>query len=241
MTFRNAQQARVYVGILNASCYARSVSTGSATAMLDTTTICDLAPTFIPDMEEAGTFSVAGPLDVDGATNGQFDAIAAVKASTTPTPITFMPLGTDGHAWLMAANQDGLDISAAVGSTVDWSMSAQTHGQHDLNGVILANATTVTIDTDGTAVDNGADTTNGAVFHLHVTAFSGLTSDAILVEGSTTGAFSGEETTIATFASVTGLTSERVVVTGTVPRHLRVVDDVTGIGSITRTVAVSRR
>lgn len=241
MAFRNAQQARVYVGILNASCYARSVDASSATEMLDVTTLCDRARAFIPGDEEAGTFSVAGPLDVDGSTNGQFDAIAAVKADITPTPITFLPLGSDGAAWLMEANQDGLSITAAVGATADWSMSAQTHGRHDMNGLLLEEAVAVTIDTDGTTLDNGAASTNGAVFHLHVTAYSGLTSDDIIVEGSTTGAFFGEETTVASFTSVTALTSERVEVTGTVPRYLRVADNVTGTGSITRTVAVSRR
>ena len=241
MAFRNAQQAQVYVGILKATAYARTVSANSSTGMLDVTTLADKPRVFIPDMEEAGSFSISGPLDVDATANGQYDAIADVKAATTPTPITFLPLGTDGHAWLLEANQDGLDISTSVGATADWSMSAMTHGTHDYNGVLLVNAAAVTIDADSTAVDNGAGTTNGAVFHLHVTAYSGLTSDAIIVEGSTTGSFGGEETTIASFTSVTGLTSERVEVTGTVPRYLRVVDDVTGTGSITRTVAVSRR
>lgn len=241
MAFRNAQQARVYVGILSAAAYARSVDVSSSTEMLDTTTLADEERNFITGQEETGTFSIAGPLDVDGSANGQFDAIADVKAATTPTPITFLPLGTDGGAWLIHGNQVDLNLVNALGATADWSMSATTHGQHDCNGVLLENAVTVTTDTDGTTLDNGAATTNGAVLHLHVTAYSGLTSDAITVEASTTGAFGGEETTLASFTSVTGLTSERVVVTGTVPRYLRVVDDVTGTGSITRTVAISRR
>lgn len=240
MAFRNAQQAQIYVGLLNASCYARSVNANASTSMLDTTTICDKQPTFIPGHEES-SFSIDGPLDVDASSNGQFDAITDLKGSSTATPITYLPLGTDGHAWLIDANQTNFTAMAGGDTTVDWSMEAQTTGQTDFNGVLLENATTVTIDTDGTANNNGAGTTNGAVFHLHVTAYSGLTSDDIIVEGSTTGSFSGEETTIATFAQVTGVGAERVVVTGTVPRYLRVADDVTGSGSITRTVAVSRR
>lgn len=239
MAFRNAQQARVYVGILAAAAYARSVDAGSATEMLDVTTLADKARAFITGQEETGTFNLAGPLDVDGAANGQFDAIADVKAATTPTPITYMPLGTDGAAWLIHGNETAIALSNAIGATADYSMSATTHGQHDMNGQILANATTVTIDTNGSAVDGGAASTNGAVFHLHVTAYSGLTSDAITVEGSANG--STGWATVATFASVTGLTSERVTVTGSVARYLRVVDDVTGTGSITRLIAVSRR
>ena len=62
-----------------------------------------------------------------------------------------MPLGTDGAAWLIDGIETNLTDEAGVGSTVDWSLSAQTTGQTDMNGVILENATTVTTDTDGTA------------------------------------------------------------------------------------------
>lgn len=240
MAFRNAQQARLYVGILSAAAYARSVDVNSSTGMLDTTTLADKARAFIPEMEESGSFSVSGPLDVDGSANGQFDAIADVKASETPTPITFLPLGTDGHAWLIKGNETDIQLSNAIGQTADYTMTAQTHGIHDMAGVVLSDAT-VTADTDGATNNNGAATSNGAVAHLHVTAYSGLTSDAIIIEGSATGAFAGEESTIVTFTTVTGLTSQRVEVTGTVPRYLRVADDVTGTGSITRFVAISRR
>jgi hypothetical protein len=49
--------------------------------------------------------------------------------------------------------------------------------------------------------------------------------------------------TLATFATVTGIGSERVVVApGTaVRRHLRVVDNVTGTGSHARLVTFARR
>lgn len=241
MTFRNAQQARIYVGILAAAAYTRNASASSATEMLETTTLADKPRQFIPGIEEAGSFSCDGPLDVDATANGQFDAIADIKAATTPTPITFLPLGSDGAAWLVQGDQTDITLTNATGATADWSMTAQTQGQHDLNGRLLENAVAVTVDTNGTALDNGAGTTNGAVFHLHVTAYSGFTNDIIIVQHSTTGAFGGEQTTLATFATVTGVTSERVVVTGTVGRYLRVVDNVTGSGSITRTVAVSRR
>lgn len=241
MAFRSAQTSRIYVGILNASCYTRSVSTDASIEMLDTTSLCDSTRQFVPG-QNTSTFSVAGPLDADASSNGQWDALTDQKAATTPVPITFMPLGTDGAAWLFEAIETNLTDESGVGSTVDWSMTAQTTNQTDMDGVVLENAITVTTDTDGTANTGPAGgTSNGAVAHLHVTAYSGFTSDDIIIEGSTSGAFAGEETTVVTFTQVTGLTSERVEVTGTVPRYLRVADDVTGTGSITRTVAISRR
>ncbi len=240
MAFRSSSQARVYAGILAAAAYARTAGASSVADMHDITTLADTAKAMLPG-PNTSTFQVAGPLDADASANGQFDAFATQKDSGGTTPVTYMPLGTDGHAWLIDAIHTTFDTSASHSGTVDWSLDSQTDGIADMAGVILENNTTVTVDTNGTANNNGAGTTQGAAFHLHVTAYSGFTSDDIIVEGSTTGSFGGEETTIATFTQVTGVTSERVVVTGTVPRYLRVVDDVLGTGSVTRLVAVSRR
>jgi hypothetical protein len=76
---------------------------------------------------------------------------------------------------------------------------------------------------------------------MHVTAFSGLTNNIVTIEHSVDGATSWN--TLVTFATYTGITSERVVVAAgtTVRRYLRVVDNVTGAGSTTRAVAFARR
>jgi len=241
MAFRSSKQARVYVGSLAAAAYARSASTSGAAEMLEVTTLADADKAFVPGLASS-TFSVDGPLDSDGSAGSQFATIAGLQQAANATVVTYMPLGTDGAAWLIESHQTDFETMASVSGTVDWSMQAQTTGISDIDGVILENNTTVTTDTDGTANTGPVGgTANGAVFHLHVTAFSGLTSDDIIVEGSTSGAFAGEETTVATFTQVTDVTSERVAVTGTVPRYLRVVDDVTGTGSVTRLVAASRR
>lgn len=240
MSFRNSQQTRVYFGVLAGAAYARSAEVGSALTVLDTTCLPDRNRVFIPGLGDVGSFSVSGPLDVDGSSDEMFDLAITQHGATTNTPISYMPLGTDGAAWLVHGIETTFGITSGVAATVDYTLSAETNGQHDFNGIVLDDDT-VTIDSNGATVDNGAATTNGAVFHLHVTEFSGLTSDDIIVEGSTTGSFSGEETTIATFAQVDALTSERVVVTGSVPRYLRVADDVTGTGSVTRIVLCARR
>ena len=239
MAFRSAQQARVYVGRLAAAAYARSASTDSTTEMLPTHTLADTAKASIPG-EDSSSFSIAGPLDVDATADAQYDAITDQKAATTPTPITYMPLGTDGAAWLIEANETDIGFTGAVGQTADWSMAAETNGQTDFAGVILENATTITDTANGSSNDLTAQTTNGGVAHLHLTAFATATSDAITIEDSSTG--SSGWATIATFATATGLTSERVVITGTIKRYVRVVDTVVGgPGSVTRLVAFARR
>lgn len=238
MTFRSSHHSRVYVGLLAASCYARTAETNSTTDMLDVSVLCDKPRRFIPG-HDTSNFSIGGPLDVDGSSNGQADAIADLKGATTPTPITYMPLGTDEGAWLLEAFETQFDTSSPVGGTSDWSMEAQTTGVTDFNGQVLENNTTVTEDTNGSNLDGGAATTNGGVAHLHVTDYDGLDSDDITIEGSANG--SSGWATVFTFTQVTGRTSERVEVTGSIPRYLRVVDDVTGTGSIDRLVAVARR
>jgi len=239
MAFRNAQQARAYVGILGASCYTRNLSIDATNEVLDTTTICDTDKKFIVG-QNTSTVSLDGPLDDDATANGQWDALTDQKQATTPTPITIMPLGADGAAWLFEADETNLSTTAGVGSTVDWSMAAQTTGITDLAGVVIENNTTITDTANGSTFDATAQSTNGAVAHLHLTAFATVTSDAITIEDSSTG--SSGWATIATFATATGVTSERVVIAGTIKRYVRVVDTVVGgAGSVTRTVALSRR
>lgn len=239
MAFRNAQQARAYVGILGASAYLRSLSIDATNDALDTTTINDTTKQFIVG-QNSSTLSLDGPLDVDASSNGQWDALTDQKQSTTPLPITIMPLGTDGAAWMFESVETNLSAMAGVGNTVDWSMSAQTTGITDLAGVVLENNTTITNTANGSSNDLTAQTTNGGVAHLHVTAFATATSDTITIEDSSTG--SSGWATIVTFAAATGVTSERVEITGTVKQYLRVVDTVVGgPGSVTRTVTFARR
>jgi hypothetical protein len=239
MSFRSSQDARCYVGILAASAYARSVSLSSPLDMHDITTLENRAKVFIPG-QDTSTFSIAGPLDTDATSNGQYDAVTDLKASTAATPITYAPLGTDGAVWLVGAWETSIDTMGGVAGTIDWAMTAQGTGQPDFNGRILSALTAITVDTNGASTDNGAATANGGVAHLHVTAFSGLTSDAIIVEHSTN---DSTWATLGTFTTVTGVTSQRLEIAAgtTVNRYLRVVDDVTGTGSCTRLVAFSRR
>ena len=118
------------------------------------------------------------------------------------------------------------------------SGSYNTDGQVGY-GVIIDPLTAITVDTNGTAVDNGASTANGGIAHLHITAFSGLTSNSVIVEHSTDNI---SFATLGTFTLATGLTSERLVIAAgtTVNRYVRVRDDVTGTGSCTRIVSFAR-
>lgn len=247
MTFQAGPAARVLIGLLRASAYTRSLSAQASTDMLDVTTIengtdpASRAKVFIVG-QNTSTFSVDGPLDVDAASNGQYDALADIKDSSAATPITLGLAGLTAGAntWLIHALETQLQTMATRSGTVDWSAACQTDGYTDLNGVSIVDLAAVTADTNSASVNNGAATANGGVAHLHVTAYSGFTSNAIRVEHS---ANDSTWATLGTFATVTAVTSERLVIAAgtTVNQYLRVVDDVTGSGSCTRHVSFARR
>jgi hypothetical protein len=129
---------------------------------------------------------------------------------------------------------------APVADVVTCSAAFQSTGNFDV-GTVVENFTAITATGNGTARDGAAGTTNGGVAHLHVSAFSGLTSDTVTIEHSVDGSTSWA--TLVTFTAATAATSQRVEVAAgtTVRRYLRVVDTVVGTGSTTRFVSFARR
>jgi hypothetical protein len=232
MSFVPANRSRVLAGSFSYSCYSRGFSLSSSVDMLEVSTLCDDAKAFITGQD---TSTASFDLIFDTAQASQ----AASWSTAANLPVTYLPGGTTvgDAAFLMDSIRTEYSISSAVASTVDATLSTQTTGDTGY-GVCLAPLTAITTDTNGSGVDNGASSANGAVAHLHVTAYSGLTSNAIRIEHSTN---NSTWTTLASFTSVTGTTSQRLAITGTVNRYVRLVDDVTGTGSCTRLVAFARR
>lgn len=246
MAFMPAERSRVLVGSLNLSIYATEMEASTEQAMLDVTGFCDVnnadskSMVFIPG-QDSSTFSLSGNLDTDASTGGQFSVLSSWR-STAGLPLTYAPSGlvTGSECFMAAANQTSYETASAHDAAVTFSLEAQTDGPADV-GVVVENLTAVTVDGNGTARDGTAATSNGGVAHLHVSAFSGLTNNIVTIEHSVDGSTSWA--TLVTFATYTGVTSERVVVAPatTVRRYLRVVDNVTGTGSTTRAVTFSRR
>ena len=235
MAFVPSYKSRLFVGPLAWSVFTRGKTLSLDTQMLPVTTINDQDDTFIPG-PNSGTVSLDMLLDASSAAGGQFATLNTWKS--TPQVVTLCFEGADrgNPTWNIYADQSNFTQSSAVADVVTASGSYMTDGNVGY-GVVIDPLTAITVDTNGTSVDNGAATSGGGIAHLHVTAFSGLTSDSVIVEHSTDNiAWS----TLGTFASVTGTTSERLTVAGTVNRYLRVRDDVTGTGSVTRFVSFSR-
>ncbi len=107
-------------------------------------------------------------------------------------------------------------------------------------GVALTPPVTFTNTTTGTAVNEGAQTTNGGAAFLHVLQAAASDTYTIIVEGSATGAFAGEQTTLATFTlNASAIGSERKAISGTVHQYLRFKATRTGSAGNTVKIAVS--
>lgn len=239
MAFANAQQSRLWLGNLRISAYSKGATLTWPTDMLDVSTLEDTAYQFIPG-QDTSTWSTDLLFDTATGTNSLSEVLSNWKAGSD-LPLTFCPAGTTAGslAELVAGIETQLTPSSTPNAAVGLSVSAQTNGLTDF-GIILDPSTGVTADGSSTAIDNAASSANGGVAHLHVTAFSGLTSDAIIIEHSTNNSVWA---TLGTFTTVTGVTNQRLVIAPgtTVNRYLRVTDDVTGTGTCTRVVAFARR
>jgi hypothetical protein len=241
MAFKPGYESRVLLGPLHLTTQASSVSASLTVESLDTSVIVDKAKTSIPG-QDSSVFAASGPLDVDSGVGDAdpFDVFTDFKFAGMP--ITYAPEGLTAldPAWMVGSVETSFESRATPGSVVGWSLNARTNGITDM-GFVLEDLSDITTSDDGDSRDLTASSGNGGVAHLHVTAYATLTSDDILVEQSANG--SSGWTTIATFAQVDSVGSERVeIAAGTsVDRYLRVTHTVAGSGSLTYSASFARR
>lgn len=119
----------------------------------------------------------------------------------------------------------------------EWKLDLTSSGTID-HGVSLADLAAQTTTGNGTSQDNTASSADGGAAFLHVTAYSGFTNVAFKIQHSTDGTTWSD---LASFTSVTATTSQRVEVSGTVNRYLRVIRTVSGTGSVTYQASFARR
>lgn len=120
------------------------------------------------------------------------------------------------------AKQIGYDPTRAADGSISYSVASAANGYGVQWGLQLTpGLRTDTTDTNGASVDNGASTALGAQFFLHLTGLTGA-DITVAVEDSANNtdwlALSGAE-----FAEATAVGAQRIAVTGTVRRYLRVV------------------
>lgn len=233
MAFAPGHKARLLLGDFSLSAKFTDMSIPYTVDMHDVTTPADNGvKRFIAGLYGGDTATIQGFVDVDLA--------GEAAAWTTAQPLTYGPFGiaTSANVLMIDTLRAGYEVGSQVAGVNSFTLTGQVDGLADL-GVSLTDLTAFTTDTTGTAVDGGAASSGGGVAHLHVTAYSGFTDVNVTVEGSANG--TSGWATVATFAQFTGTTSERVEVSGSVARHLRVNVDVDGTGSTTLHVSFARR
>jgi len=200
---------------------SNNISISDQRKMLDVTAFADAVHKFIPGKRQAsldhsgymnaasaGSHPVLKGVDVDGVVS------VLVGDNTTPA---------EGDiAYSLSVRQGKYSPQPAVGAFIPFSAMFATKGELGSWGVALAVPVTFTNSANGGSVDNGAATSNGGAAFLHILQAAASDTYAIIVEGSTTGSFGGEETTLATFTlDASSLGSERAAISGTIPRYTR--------------------
>lgn len=89
-------------------------------------------------------------------------------------------------------------------------------------GIALTPPTSFSSSSSGNALDSGTASSQGGLACLHVLTATDTDSYRIRIEGSTRGAFDGEESTLATFdLDGSAIGSEQTKINGTIPRYTR--------------------
>lgn len=234
MSYVPGYKARLLVGDFHLAAYAKKITFPWAAEMLDSTVFTTApAKTFILG-QDTSSVSVEGLYDVAEHTdNAAWKATAAQAVTIAPSG-----LSVGSELWMVSALESELTLGSPVGDIAGFKLTAQTDGASDY-GVSLADLAALTVNTTGTAVNGLASSANGGVGHLHVTAFAGFTNIVGTIQDSADG--STGWATILTFTTATGVTGERLAISGTVRQYTRSVITVTGSGSVTCQVGFARR
>lgn len=236
-SFIHGKDSVVLYDQYNLSAYLNSIGANASVDVPETTAFGDEARTYIPGLKE-GTISTEGMFDGSASAIDELFAAALGSASEQVVTVSFNSSEGAG-ARLIKAQKTSYEISSPFDGVV--SVTAESQGDEGVDlGVNLSGLTTFTATGNGTAQDNGAATTNGGVGHLHVTANSHSSTADFKIQSSADNASWADLVTFTQVSAGTE-TSERVVVTGSVPRYLRAVRTLAGTGNITATIAFARR
>jgi hypothetical protein len=178
----------------------------------------------------------------DGTATGTDVVFSAVLGSTTKQNVIVAPSGhsNGASAIVLEADDTSYEVSGAVADVVQTSAEFQSSDGVE-HGKILSSGAAISSTGNGTSVDNALSSANGGVGFLSVPTNTRNGNITVKVQQS---ADNSTFTDLITFTVVTSTqkTFQRVEVTGTVARYLRVNYTVAGsTGSATPVVAFARR
>jgi len=236
-TFRHGKNTVVLADEHDLSTYLNSVSASNEIETPETTTFGSSNRSFIVGHRD-GTVSFEGLFE-GGATTG-VDYILHTALGDGPTmTVSGDGAGVGRRAILLDAKSTSYEVSSPLTEVVAITGEAIADGGLDY-GVWLVCQSAITTTLTGTSVDNAASSANGGVAHLHITANSNSGTTVAKIQGS------ADNTTFADLVTFTTVgigaeTSQRSTVSGSVPRYLRCLVTPAGAGSLTVSIAFSRR
>jgi hypothetical protein len=234
MAFVHGSDTKLFAGIYDISNMFNQVTLSTSRQVVSSDVFGNDDHTFVAGIGE-GSVSLGGIWD-DTATSGS-DALLYTALSGDQVVVTVSPEGatTIGQrAWLGNVRQESYPWRAPNDDLV--RLNSGRMGDGGLRGgVILKEFDAETSTGNLASVDNGASSANGAVGHLHVTAFSGTDMTVVIADSANDSDYANN----IAFTQVTGITSERATSSGTVDQYARV--EITGtFTSATFVVAFAR-
>lgn len=214
MSFTHSQRSRVLLDDAHLSGYLTEAGEEWSGDVEESTTLLDSAKAYVAGLGD-GTASLNGFFD--GSADAVHDVFSALKGSNAAVPYSYAPAGfTAGSPVALAElHQVAYNVGSSVSGIVEAQMSGQaTGGVH--SGVALADLVERAASGEGTQVDGGAGTADGAVAHLHVTAVDGEVT--VKVEHSEDGTNWAD---LVTFAAAAGTVGVSETLSGTVHRYVR--------------------
>ncbi|MCY3831995.1 MAG: hypothetical protein OXG85_03190 [Chloroflexi bacterium] len=212
---------QVLVGGYELTGDSNRVSINESRDLFDITAFGDEAHKFSPGqrmmaLQHAGFMNsdAAGshPALQGAAVNGLFSLYLGQNAAPTAGDLVFSLLARQGRYGALP------QVNRMIPFKADFANRGEDGGW----GIALTQPTSVIGSTSGSAVDNGDASQRGGLACLHVLEAAASDIYNITIETSGSGAFAGEEGTLATFTlDGRALGSEQVKIEGRIPRYAR--------------------
>jgi hypothetical protein len=205
----------------------------------DVTAFSDAAHNFIPGarligLEHNGYLNVSAARSHPVLRSAAVQGVISVLLGQNTTPVVGDPV------YSLFIQQGKYNVLPEVGKYVPFTAQFANAGRLGGWGVSLAVPVSFTNTTSGSAINNGAATANGGTAFLHVLQAAASDTYTVIVEGSATGAFAGEQTTLATFAlNASALGSDYQPMAGAIPQYTRWKATRSGAAGNTVRIAVS--
>lgn len=238
----HGKRAVVLIDGHDISDYFREATATQAISADDTTTFNQEDRTFTVGIGD-GKLSLGGLFDANDVPLADERLAAALDAESSTLMYGLGGNARGNRCRLASAVTGSYEVSEKVTDVAETKAEFQVSDTFD-NGVILAAARSVATatTTNETSVDHGAESTNGGIAQLHVTANDHDDDlDVIVQHSSNNSAWSD----LATFTTVAAedIESQRVVLAAgtTINRYVRAISTTAGTGVVVYTVALARR